>query len=141
MSALQSLSEKGRIGINPLPSTAPFPVPDSDSHWVSSGGDDSHQPHNVGGTTRTSAVGACEVSTERSTTPSVHYNMSHNVSVSNRTLFRQNTYLQNKKHTLTCQGGDWLLQILITSPVVSWRGSPPPQHRSSTVILCSTTAG
>ena len=26
-------------------------------------------------------------------------------------LFRQNTYLQNKKHTLTCQGGDWLLQI------------------------------
>ena len=26
-------------------------------------------------------------------------------------LFQQNTYLQNKKHTLTCQGGDWLLQI------------------------------
>ena len=26
-------------------------------------------------------------------------------------LFRQKTYLQNKKHTLTCQGGDWLLQI------------------------------
>ena len=26
-------------------------------------------------------------------------------------LFRQNTYLQNKKHTLTCQGGDWFLQI------------------------------
>ena len=24
-------------------------------------------------------------------------------------LFRQNTYLQNKKHMLTCQGGDWLL--------------------------------
>ena len=24
-------------------------------------------------------------------------------------LFRQNTYLRNKKHTLTCQGGDWLL--------------------------------
>ena len=24
-------------------------------------------------------------------------------------LFRQNTYLWNKKHTLTCQGGDWLL--------------------------------
>ena len=26
-----------------------------------------------------------------------------------RELFRQNTYLQNKKHMLTCQGGDWLL--------------------------------
>ena len=25
-------------------------------------------------------------------------------------LFRQNTYLRNKKHTLTCQGGDWLLK-------------------------------
>ena len=24
-------------------------------------------------------------------------------------LFRQNTYLQNKKHMLTCQGWDWLL--------------------------------
>ena len=24
-------------------------------------------------------------------------------------LFRQNTYLRNKKHTLTCQGGNWLL--------------------------------
>ena len=31
---------------------------------------------------------------------------------------------------------------LITSPVVSWRGweTPPPQHRGSAVILCSTTA-
>ena len=47
----------------------------------------------------------------------------------NCNLFRQNTYLQNKKHMLTCQGGDWLLQILITSPVVSWREceTPPPQ--------------
>ena len=55
-------------------------------------------------------------------------------------LFRQNTYLQNKKHMLTCQGGDWLLQILITSPVVGWRGcETPPQYRSSAVILCSTT--
>ena len=46
----------------------------------------------------------------------------------NHYLFRQNTYLQNKKHTLTCQGGDWLLQILITNPIVSWRGweTPPP---------------
>ena len=25
------------------------------------------------------------------------------------TLFRQNTYLQNKKHMLTCQRWDWLL--------------------------------
>ena len=58
-------------------------------------------------------------------------------------LFRQNTYLRNKKHTLTCQGGNWLLT---TGPVVSWRGGetpppppPPPKHNSSTVILCSTT--
>ena len=30
---------------------------------------------------------------------------------------------------------------LITSPVVSWEGweTPPPQHRGSAVILCSTT--
>ena len=26
-----------------------------------------------------------------------------------RSLFRQNTYLQNKKHMLTCQRWDWLL--------------------------------
>ena len=35
-------------------------------------------------------------------------------------------------------------ELLITSPVVSWRGwetPPPPQHRGSTVIFCSTTAG
>ena len=27
----------------------------------------------------------------------------------NPNLFRQNTYLQNKKHMLTCQRWDWLL--------------------------------
>ena len=55
-------------------------------------------------------------------------------------LFRQNTYLQNKKHTLTCQVG-LVVTDLITSPVVSWEGweIPPPQHRGSAVILCSTT--
>ena len=54
-------------------------------------------------------------------------------------LFRQNTYLQNKKHTLTCQGGT-VVTDLITSPVVSWEGGRhPPQHRGSAVILCSTT--
>ena len=43
------------------------------------------------------------------------------------TLFRQNTYLQNKKHTLTCQVG-LVVTDLITSPVVSWEGweTPPP---------------
>ena len=42
-------------------------------------------------------------------------------------LFRQNTYLQNKKHTLTCQVG-LVVTDLITSPVVSWEGweTPPP---------------
>ena len=55
-------------------------------------------------------------------------------------LFRQNTYLQNKKYTLTCQVG-LVVTDLITSPVVSWEGweTPPPQHRGSAVILCSTT--
>ena len=55
-------------------------------------------------------------------------------------LFRQNTYLQNKKHMLTCQVG-LVVTDLITSPVVSWEGweTPPPQHRGSAVILCSTT--
>ena len=84
LSAIQSLSQTGRLGTNPLPSTASFPVPDSESHWVSSGGDGSHQPHNVGGKTRTSAVGACVVSTENSTTPSVPISVSHNVSLSHR---------------------------------------------------------
>ena len=38
-------------------------------------------------------------------------------------MFRQNTYLWNKKHTLTCQGGNWLLQSCwTTSLVVSWGG-------------------
>ena len=31
------------------------------------------------------------------------------MSLMNLLLFRQNTYLQNKKHTLTCQRWDWLL--------------------------------
>ena len=54
-------------------------------------------------------------------------------------LFRQNTYLQNKKHMLTCQVGLVVID-LITSPVVSWRGcETPPQYRGSAVILCSTT--
>ena len=53
-------------------------------------------------------------------------------------LFRQNTYLQNKKHMLTCQVGLVVID-LITSPVVSWRGcETPPQYRGSAVILCST---
>ena len=78
MSAIQSLSQTGRLGTNPLPFTAPFPVPDSESHWVSSGGEGSHQPRNAGGTTRTSAMGACVVSSSRenSTPPSVPFYVS-----------------------------------------------------------------
>ena len=72
MSALQSLTKKGSLGSNPFPFAAPFPVPDSESHQRdSSGGDGSHQPHNVGGTTRTSAVGACEVKASVVSTHSV----------------------------------------------------------------------
>ena len=84
LSAIQSLSQSGSLGTNPLPSTAPFPVPDSESHWVSSGGDGSHQPHYVVGTTRNSAVGACVVSTENSTTPSVPLSVIYDVSFSHR---------------------------------------------------------
>ena len=43
------------------------------------------------------------------------------------------------------KGGTGCYRLLITSPVVSWRGwetpPPSPQHRGSTVLLCSTTAG
>ena len=58
-------------------------------------------------------------------------------------LFRQNTYLQNKKHTLTCEVG-LVVTDLITSPVVSWEGwetppPPPPSTEALPVILCSTT--
>ena len=75
------MSQTGRLGTNPLPSTAPFPVPDSESHWVSSGGEGSHQPRTAGGTTRTSAVGACVLSSSRenSTPPSVPFYVSSNV--------------------------------------------------------------
>ena len=72
---------------------------------------------------------------------SVSSSRSISFSPSNISLFRQNTYLQNKKHTLTCQVG-LVVTDLITSPVVSWEGwetPPPPQHRGSAVILCSTT--
>ena len=65
MSEIQSLSQTFRLGTNQLPSTAPFPVPDSESHWVSSGGEGSHQPCNMGGTTQTSAVGVCVLSSSR----------------------------------------------------------------------------
>ena len=86
MSAVHSLSQTGRLGTNPLPSTAPFPVPDSESHWVSSGGEGSHQPCTAGGTTQTSAVGACVVSSSRenSMPPSVPFYVSSNVSLSHR---------------------------------------------------------
>ena len=31
-------------------------------------------------------------------------------------LFRQNTYLRNKKHTLTCQGGNWFYKAVNYRP-------------------------
>ena len=49
-------------------------------------------------------------------------------------LFRLDTYLRNKKHTLTCQGGTVITKLLTTSPVVSWRGwetTPPPPPRTT----------
>ena len=86
MFAIQSLSQTGRLGTNPLPSSTPFPVPDSESHWASSGGEGSHQPCTAGGATRTSAVGACVVSSSRenSTPPSVPFCVSSHVSLSHR---------------------------------------------------------
>ena len=58
-------------------------------------------------------------------------------------LFRQNTYLQNKKHTLTCQVG-LVVTDLITSPVVSWEGwetPPPPAPRLSCHSLLNHRRG
>ena len=62
----------------------------------------------------------------------------------NLCLFRQNTYLQNKKHTLTCQVG-LVVTDLITSPVVSWEGwetpPPPPAPRLSCHSLLNHRRG
>ena len=53
-------------------------------------------------------------------------------------LFRQNTYLRNKKHTLTCQGGNWLfIKLLTTDPVVSWRGWETPPLSPSIIAQLS----
>ena len=62
-----------------------------------------------------------------------------------KSLFRQNTYLQNKKHTLTCQVG-LVVTDLITSPVVSWEGwetppPPPPAPRLSCHSLLNHRRG
>ena len=57
-------------------------------------------------------------------------------------LFRQNTYLQNKKHTLACQGGTGCYRFNYQpgSKLEGVGDTPPPQHCGSAVILCSTTA-
>ena len=42
-------------------------------------------------------------------------------------LFQQNTYLQNKKHTLTCQGGTGCYRFKYQpSSKLEGGGSPPP---------------
>ena len=85
LSALQTLSKKGSLGTNPFSSTAPLPVPDSDSpKGGSSGGDGCPKPHNVGGITRSSAVGACEIKASVALTPSVQYHMYPSMSVNVR---------------------------------------------------------
>ena len=85
MSALQTLCKKGSLGTNPFPFAVPFPVPDSESHTRdSSRGDGCHQPHAVGGITRSAAVGACEVKATVATTPSVQSHMYQSLSLSNR---------------------------------------------------------
>ena len=84
MSALQTLSKKGNLGTNPFSFAAPFPVPDSESDKRdSSEGDGCHQTHTVGGITRSSAVGACEVKATVGTTPYVQ-SMYPSVSLSAR---------------------------------------------------------
>ena len=85
LSALQTLSKKGSLGTNPFSFAAPFPVPDSDSpKRQSSGGDGCPEPHNVGGVTRSSALGACEVIATDSSTPYVKSHMYPSMSVSYR---------------------------------------------------------
>ena len=41
--------------------------------------------------------------------PYIYISLPVSVASGSVSLFRQNTYLQNKKHTLTCQRWDWLL--------------------------------
>ena len=85
LSDLQTLSKKGSLGTNPFSFTAPFPVPNSDSpQRESSRGDSCPKHHNVAGTTRSSAVGACEVDVQDSSSPYVKSHAYPSVSISHR---------------------------------------------------------
>ena len=85
LSALQTLSKKGSLGTNPFSFTAPFPVPDSDCpQRESRGGDGCPEHHNVVGTTRSPAVGACEVDVKDYLTPYVKSHVYPSMSISRR---------------------------------------------------------
>ena len=82
------MSQSGSVGTNHFSSAAPSPVPDYTPHERGgggvTGGDGGPKPHNEGGLTRTSGVGACEYQTSVATTPIVHSHLPVTVSASVR---------------------------------------------------------
>ena len=61
LSVLQSLTQSGNVGINPVSISAPSTVPDyTPSVGGVTGGDRGKRPHNVGSLSRPSDVGAFE---------------------------------------------------------------------------------
>ena len=85
LSALQSLSQSGCLGINPFSFSTHLPVPDSAPHKRgATGGDGGHQPHTMGGPARSSGVGACSYLTTVATTPIVQSELISDISVSGR---------------------------------------------------------
>ena len=74
LSVLQSLTQSGSVGINPVSISAPSTVPDyTPSVGRVTGGDRVKKPHSVGSLSRPSGVVAFEYQPAVSTTPNVHH--------------------------------------------------------------------
>ena len=85
LSVLQNLSQSSSVGTSPFSFAAPSPILDYTPHergvtW----GDGGPKPHNVGGLTRSSGVGACEYQTSVATTSILHSHLPVTVSASVR---------------------------------------------------------
>ena len=87
LSYLSSLSKSGSLGTN-LPSfTAPSPVPDSaPSIKGVTGGESGPEPHNLGGPTRSSGVGAGVISSSAASIPTVLRDISVPLNVQPRVM-------------------------------------------------------
>ena len=85
LSVLQSLSQSGSVGINPLCLSAPSTVPDyAPPVGAVIGGDGGKKPHNVGSLTGSSGVGAFEYQTTSTMNPDVHPELSYVSTLSDR---------------------------------------------------------